>query len=373
MSAPSAGGRRPRIGVVGTGWWANTQHLPALARNPAVDLAAVCDADGDRARAAAAEFGAPLAVTDVSELAEVCDGVIVATPHVSHHDLALRALQAGLHVLVEKPLCTTASDAWDLVATAQTRGLHLSLGYTYQYTQAAEFVRDTITGGGIGTLIQVSMEFASGTESLFADGERNTTGSGSDPVDLHVAHPSAYSWTNGGGQTHTQLTHAMGMVCWVTGREVEEVFAYTDNHGLMVDVTDVACFRLRGGGLGVCGSSGMAAAGGARHTVRYLGEDGTVEQDLLAGSAVLVAGDGRRVLRGPAAADPAYPSWWVSRDFAELIAGRGPNRAPGWCGAAATSFCEALLRSGSSHCPEQVTAGPPSACRVSPAAASEES
>jgi len=343
----------PRIGVVGTGWWATNAHLPALAANPRAELAAVCDVDGDRARSAAVEFGAGRAVTDVSELAGVCDAVIVATPHHSHHDIAIAALQAGLHVLVEKPLATTGADAWDLVRTARQAGLHLSMGYTYQYADAAHFVRETVAGGETGELVQVSVEFASGTVSLFAAAD-----AGADPADPHVPHPGTYSSANGGGQAHTQITHVIGMVCWATGKEVEEVFAYVDRGALSVDVTDAACFRMRGCGLGVCGSSGMAGAGGARHYVRYLGTRGLVEQDLLAGSAVLATPDGHRIYRGPAAADPAYPTWWVSRDFAELVAGRGPDHAPGWYGAAAASFCEALLQSGSSHRPESVTAAP---------------
>ena len=132
--APLTG--RPRIGVVGTGWWATTAHLPALAGHPGADLVAVCDPLPDRARAAAERFGAPQHFTDVAALldAGLVDGVVVATPHTSHHSVARAVLDAGVHVLVEKPLTTTATDAWDLVERAEGSGLHLTVGYTYQHT-----------------------------------------------------------------------------------------------------------------------------------------------------------------------------------------------------------------------------------------------
>ncbi|HZC25699.1 MAG TPA: Gfo/Idh/MocA family oxidoreductase, partial [Actinopolymorphaceae bacterium] len=141
--------RPPRIGVAGTGWWASTAHLPSLATYAGAELVAVCDPVGDRARAAAARFGVSGVFTDIADLlaADVLDGLVVATPHTSHHAVARAALDAGVHVLVEKPLTVTADDAWALVETAERAGLHLVAGYTYQHTSTAAFVRRAVREG----------------------------------------------------------------------------------------------------------------------------------------------------------------------------------------------------------------------------------
>src|SRR5690606_6177983 len=134
--------RRPRIAVVGAGWWATTRHLPSLASYDGAELVAVCDTRPERARAAAERFGVPVTATDLpSALAAThIDGVVVATPHTTHYALARTALDAGVHVFVETPLTTTAAEAWELVKRAEANGLHLSVGYTYHYTRAAQFV-----------------------------------------------------------------------------------------------------------------------------------------------------------------------------------------------------------------------------------------
>ena len=72
------------------------------------------------------------------------DAVSIATPPATHHPLAKRALEAGKHVLVEKPLATTAADAEELVELAEREGLVLMPGHTFLYSAAVNKVRDLI-------------------------------------------------------------------------------------------------------------------------------------------------------------------------------------------------------------------------------------
>ena len=129
---------RVRIAVVGAGWWASTAHLPALAGHPGVDLVAVCDPDPARAQTAAATF-ATRPFTDLDHLlaSVAADGVVVATPHHTHHEIVTAVLTADRHVLVEKPMVIRADHAWELVELARARGRILSVGHTYQYTATA--------------------------------------------------------------------------------------------------------------------------------------------------------------------------------------------------------------------------------------------
>ena len=109
----------PRIGVVGTGWWSANHHVPSLAGYDGADLVALCDPQRDRAEQLAAEHGVPTVVTGLDDLLALRpDGVVVATPHTTHHELAARALDAGVHVLVEKPLTTSAAPSRPMRSTS---------------------------------------------------------------------------------------------------------------------------------------------------------------------------------------------------------------------------------------------------------------
>lgn len=152
-----------RVAVVGAGWWATTVNLPAMARDAGVELVAVCDPDARRARAAASRFDVPRSYDDVAALLGQetgLDAMVVATPHHTHHAIAAAALEAGLHVLVEKPMTTSAADAWDLADRAEQRRRHLVVGLTYQFAPTARRVRQAVREQ-IGRLVCVNAEFSS--------------------------------------------------------------------------------------------------------------------------------------------------------------------------------------------------------------------
>src|SRR5688572_6456337 len=111
--------RRLRVGAVGAGWWATTNHFPILAARDDVDLVAVSSINADHESALRTAFGFELFTTDpLAVLDAGIDAVLVATPHHVHHEHAAAALDRGLAVLIEKPMTLRAADAWDLVARA---------------------------------------------------------------------------------------------------------------------------------------------------------------------------------------------------------------------------------------------------------------
>ena len=91
-----------RIGVVGIGWWACFNHIPALQASPDVEEIAICDLSEARLAEVGERFGISARYKDVGEMvkAERLDGVIISTPHVAHVEPAFAALQAGALVLV---------------------------------------------------------------------------------------------------------------------------------------------------------------------------------------------------------------------------------------------------------------------------------
>ena len=116
--------RKARIAVIGAGWWAAVNHIPLLLKNPDCELVGASRLGAAELAKLREAFPAiPVLTEDYRALlAETRpDGVVIASPHVDHHEHAKAALDAGCHVLVEKPLTTSAADARDLVERAPMR------------------------------------------------------------------------------------------------------------------------------------------------------------------------------------------------------------------------------------------------------------
>lgn len=114
-AASPAATKPARIGVIGTGWWATSRMMPDLVSIPGCELWAVVEPDSARRAEVAARFGIEHAFPDVSSLlgsaaASELDGCAVFSPHVEHFDNAMAVLNAGLPVLVEKPLTVTTAE-----------------------------------------------------------------------------------------------------------------------------------------------------------------------------------------------------------------------------------------------------------------------
>ncbi|HWC64676.1 MAG TPA: Gfo/Idh/MocA family oxidoreductase, partial [Thermoanaerobaculia bacterium] len=112
-------------------------HARVLASLPGVRAAGVYDLRPERAAEVAGEFGIPAAPT-LEALIASCDAVVVATPTVAHREAAAAALDAGRHVLVEKPMATTLEEADDTIARAKRRGLVLQVGHIERFNPAVE-------------------------------------------------------------------------------------------------------------------------------------------------------------------------------------------------------------------------------------------
>lgn len=142
------------VGVVGFGYWG-----PNLVRNftacPATHVKAVADLDPARRGA----VGALYPWAEVYEEAErifadpEIDAVAVATPLFTHHPLAKAALEAGKHVLVEKPMATSAAECDELTRLAKERGLTLMVDHTFVYTGAVRKVREVVRSGSLGDVL----------------------------------------------------------------------------------------------------------------------------------------------------------------------------------------------------------------------------
>jgi len=132
-----------RVGLVGTGLIAQVMHLHYLAElAERFEVAAVCDLDGESARACAERYGIQAAFTDWRELvAHPLDAVMVLTSG-SHAPIAEAAARAGRHVFVEKPMCYSAAEGQAMVAAADQAGVILMVGYPKRYDPAFTRMRE---------------------------------------------------------------------------------------------------------------------------------------------------------------------------------------------------------------------------------------
>ena len=142
-----------RVGVVGYGYWG-----PNLARNfseiPGSIVTAIADLSADRRSRAAARHPGAAILEDAAQLIgrNDVDAVVVATPISSHHTLAMLALEAGKHVLVEKPISSTASEALELIREAERRHLTLMVDHTFLYTGAVRKIIECVHAGALGDI-----------------------------------------------------------------------------------------------------------------------------------------------------------------------------------------------------------------------------
>jgi predicted dehydrogenase len=132
------------VGVLGVGHFGRF-HALKLKAGPRTRLVGVHDADPARAAAVAAELGVP--ALGIEALVEAAAAVVVAAPTRAHHALAMRALEAGRHVLVEKPIAATLAEAEALAALAAARGLVLQVGHIERFSAAFRAVMAAPAGG----------------------------------------------------------------------------------------------------------------------------------------------------------------------------------------------------------------------------------
>ncbi len=141
-----------RIGQAGLGYWG-----PNLARNfgALADLRWLCDLSPDQLGAAGTAHPQARTTADFEELLAdpELDAVVIATPVVTHYELAKQALSAGKHVFVEKPQAQSSAEAEELAALAQERGLVLMPGYLLLYHPALHRLKELIDGGELGDVL----------------------------------------------------------------------------------------------------------------------------------------------------------------------------------------------------------------------------
>jgi len=150
-----------RVALFGTSWWADTMYMPPLAAHPDAQVVAVCGRRQATTEAFATLWDVPAWFTDPDDLFEQieCDAVVVATANNSHQDLALAALQQGLHVLCEKPLALNVAEAEAMEAHARLADVTTMVPFTYHHMPVNRWVKQLIEDGYVGRPLHVNLRY----------------------------------------------------------------------------------------------------------------------------------------------------------------------------------------------------------------------
>ncbi len=141
------------VAVVGAGFWGKN-HARVYQELESTELVAVCDVSAERAKSVANQFGAK-AYTNTSRMLKnkEIEAVSICTWSTMLAKEALKALRAGKHVLVEKPMATTTRQAEKLMETAEENGLHLTVGFLMRFIPGLRQIREAVEGKKVGELV----------------------------------------------------------------------------------------------------------------------------------------------------------------------------------------------------------------------------
>ena len=207
-----------RVAIVGCGVIAPT-HAKALALDGRCELVLACDPDLGKARA----LGATRVASDWREaLGAGIDLVILCTPHHEHAAQAVAVLQAGKHLLCEKPLATTPDAVRHMVDAAQAAGTVASGIFQHRFSPLARRVHELVRGGDFGPLLSAAMDFrCTRTAAYYASG------------------PWRGRWAGEGGAVLiNQAIHTLDLVNWFCGTPVSVAGTVSQQHPGMIECED---------------------------------------------------------------------------------------------------------------------------------------
>jgi len=323
-----------RIGIAGLGWWACETHIPNLLRVRGAAITALCSrspANIGRGRKALGAVAEPLVFDDYEELlaSDAVDAVVICTPNHLHAPMALAALWAGKHVLVEKPLGLDPVECQPIIAESAERRLAVQVGVELRYSDVAQAMRRLIADSAIGEVAILH-------------------------TDIWRQWGAPEGWradeATGGGLFHEMGVHYIDLLSFLAGRAPLWVSAAG---GVRAAARDFGCtFTTLGYEGGAVAAFGMCLfAAGAREEVivEAIGTQGRLAGDLIGGRLTLWPRDGASQDHSPPRADAklfGFPGSLESvASFIECVRTGAKPSADAAVGEQLCRACQAACRS----------------------------
>jgi predicted dehydrogenase len=227
---------RIRVGIIGVGG-ISYGHIRNFLASPDAEIVGLVDNDPKRLEAAkekVPELGDVPTYSDYKDMIEAggLDAVQINTPHTLHYEQIMASLDAGLHVLCEKPMVCTTAHAKDVIKKSQEVGKVLMISYQRHFQPQYRFIKQVVESGQLGEVYFLSALQCQGWKKGVAGTWRQI--------------PEL----SGGGQLNDSGSHLMDMVLWLTDLKAKSVSAYIDNRGTPVDINSAISISFTNGAQG---------------------------------------------------------------------------------------------------------------------------
>lgn len=345
---------KAKIAVLGAGWWGVEVYIPALLDRPDVDLVAVNRRNRGALDRITEKFGIAKGYTDYRELlaTEDLDGVVVVSPHTVHFEQAMAALDAGAHVLVDKPMTTTAAEARELVAHAAAKDRQILVSHGWNFTDFARRGAELMAAGGVGEIRHIVCQMATPTGDLFG-------GQGLAETADHMFRPEDSTWTdphNAGGYGWGQLVHALGLMFYLADVAPAEVYAVGGASPAGVDAYNAATVKFAGGATAsLSGAATLAKDRPFQVDIRIFGTKGMLLLDVERERVELRRNDTNHTVVPVEPGAGFYTCVEPINRLADICLGKpAVNDAPGLVGQRSVEVLDAMYRSFASGKPEAV-------------------
>jgi UDP-N-acetylglucosamine 3-dehydrogenase len=310
-----------QVGVIGTGFWGKNQAR-VLASLDSTKLVAVCDANTSAAQSVGAQFNVEYE-TDISHFLarKDIDAVTICTPTVTHKQIADQALTAGKHVMVEKPMTNTVSEARELLKLAERKGLRLMPGHIERFNPAVSYLKNLIDTGKLGrATLLIARRVGRWPERI---------------GDVGVVRDTAI--------------HDIDLARYILNDDVSSVYARTGSMRHTKEDYAEIMLQFKNGGTAFIDANWLTP----RKTRKLIvtGSDATVQLDYITQELWIEESD--KVVEP--SIERKEPLTMELTHFTQSILNDHPFNVSGMDGLRAVEICEAVLQSGSTGMPMRLT------------------
>lgn len=187
----------------------------------------------------------------------------IATESGKHAEIALDCIAAGCHVIIEKPIALSIADADKILASAKEKGVLVSVCHQNRFNKSVQYIRKALEDGRFGKLLHGAVRvYWNRDEAYYTQAAWRGT------------------WAQDGGALMNQCIHSIDLLCWMLGKDITEVFAYTDNlRHPFIEAEDLglALVKCRNGTYGVIEGTTNVYPKNLEETLYLFGERGTVK------------------------------------------------------------------------------------------------
>ncbi len=326
--------RPVRVGIVGLGH-NGVAHLEAHLACPRSQVVAICDRNPTLLKTVGDRFNIQKRFLDNGIFADPeIDAIGIHTNDPNHKEPFIRAVQAGKHVLVEKPLGNTEADVHEMLAAAANAKptLKIQVGYILRFNPVYEKIREMASAGTLGRIYYMEADYV---HNLLY--QANHT----DPVTGHNWYLENEIPMVGGG------SHPLDLLRWITGKQVARVWGYSNHEAFPAMANDdcqVCLFQFQDGTIAkVASLYGPRMGMAPYYNLRIYGTQGTVERDTVAiSSSPDEVHPAFTPIEGPRNAH--HPYLPEIDDWLRAIQTDQPTRTPLWDGANSTMATLAAVR-----------------------------